>query len=176
MQEFLGHPLLILVTGALLSGWVIPRVTRGWHTQQKALEIKTDLVTELSKSIMEMITAIQYARLGTVSQTQADFDNAFRTWEVDSSVIGTKLHAYFPETAIPGIWTNCTERIRDFYAIEGVSNEEKRKFELELWEKLRQQGPLPEGDAGWLELKNALLRKKAHILQSILGEHISVLN
>lgn len=176
MQEILAHPLLILVTGALLSGWVIPRVTRSWHTHQKALEIKTELVSELSKSIMEMIMAVQYARLKAVGQTQADFDAAYSKWEIASSVIGTKLHAYFPQTLIPGVWESFSERITDFYAIEGVPLNERRKFESELWKKLRQPGTLPEDDAGWLELKNAILRRKGQILQSILEAEISVLH
>ena len=170
-----SHPLAILVTGALLTGFVIPRVTRRWHTQQKALEIKTELVTDVSKLIMEMIMAIQYARLRAATQTQLDFDEAYRKWEIGNAVIGTKLHAYFPQSELPGTWTTFAERLTDFYAIEGIRPEEKRKFEEELWKKLRHKGPLPEGDAGWMALKNAIFTRKGEILADILKADISVL-
>ena len=176
VKEVLAHPLLLLLLGAILTGLVIPRVTRGWHTHQKALEIKTELVSELSKAIMEMIMAVQYARLGAVGQTQADFDAAYSKWEIASSVIGTKLHAYFPQTLIPATWEGFAEQVTDFYAIEGVPLNERSKFESELWKKLRQSGSLPDGAAGWLELKNAILRRKGQILQSILEAEISVLH
>jgi hypothetical protein len=174
-KEVLGHPLLILFTGALLTGLVIPRITRRWHTHQKALEIRTDLVSAVSKSIMEIIMAVQYARLRAPSQTQADFDAAYRQWEIESAVIGTKLHAYFPLSHLPAAWTTFSERVTDFYAIEGARPEERRSLECELWKKLKHKDPLPEGDAGWLSLKNAIFTRKGEMLADILKADISVL-
>jgi hypothetical protein len=85
MIELLRHPLTVLLVGALISGLLIPAFTRRWQNHQKALEIKTELVSELSKSIMGIIMAIQFVRVGAKSQKQADFDQAYREWEIESA-------------------------------------------------------------------------------------------
>ena len=46
----LSSPLLITVVAAVLSGLLLPYIARGWQDHQKALEIKTGLVTQMSES------------------------------------------------------------------------------------------------------------------------------
>ena len=64
MVELLKHPLIVLLVGALISGLLIPAFTRRWQNYQKALEIKTQLVSDLSKSIMGIVMATQFAHIG----------------------------------------------------------------------------------------------------------------
>ena len=176
--ELLGylstHPLTVLFLTALVSGLLIPWITRRWNNHQKALEIKTGLVTDLSKSIMEMIMAIQYTRLGAPSHTQEAFDKAYRKWEVESAVIGTKLEAYFPQNDIPTEWTKFSNAITDFYAIEGVGPDRRDEAQSKLWQSLGKRSPLVEGDGAWLELKNEILHRKAELIKRVLSEKISV--
>lgn len=169
------HPLTVVFLTALVSGLVIPWITRRWNNHQKALEIKTELVSDLSKSIMEMIMAVQYARINAPSQTQEDFDRAYRDWEVQSAVIGTRLEAYFSHNHIPADWTRFSNNITDFYAIEGVSSGESRdKAQSNLWRSLGKKTPLTDGDRAWLELKNEILHRKAELIKRVLKEKISV--
>lgn len=176
MLSLLGHPLTILLLGAAISGVLVPWLTRRWQNHQKSLEIKTDLVSELSKAIMQFVMAIQFAHLRSVSQTQADFDAAYRDWEVQHSVLHTKLEAYYPNSEIPERWAGIAERLTDLYALEGASSNENRTAgELALWKKLDGGDILPGNHPGWLQLKNAILEKKAAIIRDILKEPISVL-
>ena len=176
MAEFLKHPLTILLVGALISGLLIPFITRRWQNHQKALEIKTQLVSDLSKSIMEIIMAVQFAHLGSQSQTQADFDRAFREWEIQSAVMGTRLQAYFSDTTIPVEWTDFSELVTDFYALEGVDQDMQPKFMSEIRKKL---GALLDseyqGQGDWGALKNGILKRKSELIQKVLRARISVL-
>ena len=174
--ELLKHPLTILLVGALISGLLIPTITRRWQNHQKALEIKTQLVSELSKSIMEIIIAVQFAHLGAKSQKQADFDKAYREWEIQSAVIGTKLQAYFPDTTIPDEWTDFSELVTGFYALEGVGQDERPKFVSDIRKKL---GALLDSEYqdqhDWGALKNGILKRKSELIQKVLRARISVL-
>jgi hypothetical protein len=174
MVELLKHPLTVLLVGALISGLLIPAFTRRWQNHQKALEIKTQLVSDLSKSIMEMVMATQFAHLGAKSQKQADFDQAYREWEIESAVIGTKLQAYFPDTTIPTEWTAFSALVTDFYALEGSRVDERSGYAADLATRLG----VPSGhqDArDWLALKNGVLEKKSALIQQVLKATISVL-
>lgn len=169
----LQHPITLLLLGAVISGLLIPWITRRWNNHQKALEIKTELVSDLSKSIMEMILAVQYARLQAKSQTQQDFDREYRNWEIQSAVIGTRLEAYFSKSGIPDDWTTFSNAVTDFYAIEGIPADARHRAQSELWQRLGKSTPLTEGDEGWSELKNELLKKKAELIKRVLEERIS---
>jgi len=177
LAELLKHPLTILFVGALISGLLIPTITRRWQNHQKALEIKTQLVGELSKSIMEIIMGIQFAHLGAKSQKQADFDKAYREWEIQSAVIGTKLQAYFPDTTIPDEWTGFSELVTGFYALEGIDQDEKPKFVF-VSDFQKKLGLLLDSEyqhqKDWGVLKNGILKRKSELIQKILRAKISV--
>ena len=125
---------------------------------------------------MEMIMAIQFAHLGSKSQKQADFDTAYREWEIQSAVIGTKLQAYFPETTIPEEWTHFSEIVTQFYALEGVSQDERPKLASALAGEL---GVLPDSERqdklDWGVLRNGILKRKSELIQKVLKVKISVL-
>lgn len=174
MAELLRHPLTVLLVGALISGLLIPAFTRRRQNHEKALEIKTELVSDLSKSIMGMVMATQFAHVGARSQRQADFDQAYRDWEIESAVIGTKLQAYFPDTTIPAEWTVFSALVTDFYALEGVGADERAGFAADLARRLGAPGGHP-GAQDWLELKNGILERKAALIRQVLNAAVSVL-
>lgn len=174
MIELLKHPITVLLVGALISGLLIPAFTRRWQNHQKALEIKTGLVSDLSKSIMGIVMATQFAHFGAKSQKQADFDQAYRNWEIESAVIGTKLQAYFPDTAIPTEWTAFSALITDFYALEGIASDKRSGFAAGLAQRLGVTGG-NQGPQDWLALRNGILERKAALIQQVLKEAVSVL-
>jgi hypothetical protein len=80
MQELnavLRHPLTLLVLDAALTGLIAPWITSQWQHQQKRLEIKAGLVTELSELVMRLTMAIQFVHLGSKSFSQDNFDTAY---------------------------------------------------------------------------------------------------
>ncbi len=178
MADFLAHPLILLLFGALFSGLLIPALTRRWHAGQKALEIKTGLVGELSETIMEMIMSIQFVHLRSVEGLgQQEFDQAYQAWEVRSAVIGAKLRAYFPGTTIPDEWSTFSEIVTVFYAMEGVNEDKKPEMASTIGKKLSEMpaGSQHQEGEDWGSLKERILEEKARLIQRVLGSKISVL-
>lgn len=180
VYQWLSHPLLLLIVGAIISSYLIPALTRRWQDHQKELELKTTLVGEISESVMRMIVISQFAAVGGLSFTQDDFDQAYLKWSVDSSVIGSKLWAYFPKTNIPTDWETYTNLVSEFYALTGVSDVGMREERLN---RIRRQyfsgsqtsidwNSLIDGNRGkfgenWLKMKDEILSRKGLLLQEI---------
>lgn len=176
MSDFLSHPLVLLFFGALLSGLLIPFITRNWQDRAKSLEIKTELVSELSEATMGMLMVTQFVHLGSSSMSQREFDQSFCDWEIRKMVIGTKLHAYYPGTPIPDQWEEYAEIVTDFYALEGIPAEglpEGRKQIRGKLNKLFGTGE-PIGD-DWEDIRKGLLDGKAELIQAVLDTKIRVL-
>jgi hypothetical protein len=86
-----------LIATALISNFLVPAITRRWQDHQKELELKTGFVSEISESVLDILLAIQFAEVAAGSQTQEQYNEAYRNWEKRKAVIGAKLRAYFPK-------------------------------------------------------------------------------
>jgi hypothetical protein len=99
-----------------------------------------------------MIMSVQFAILGAEGQSQADYDRAYRQWEIDSRLIGSQLQAYYPNEPLVKDWNQLSKEITDFYAgsQEGYSQTE------------------------FLERKNALFAQTEELNDKILNTPIAV--
>lgn len=185
MDTLLRHPFILLVTGAMLSGLIIPLITRSWQNRQKSLEIKTGLVSEISETVMEFFMSIQFVHIrkeirgnppiAVTPQEQAEFDQAYKAWEVRSAVIGTKLQAYFPESNISKKWTAFSDVLTRFYALEGIAEPQLPGSMSSLANQISAtlSYALPES-ATYLQLREAILQSKADIISAVLQTTISL--
>jgi hypothetical protein len=185
MDTLLRHPFTLLVTGAMLSGLIIPLITRDWQNRQKSLEIKTGLVAEISEAVMEFFMSIQFVHIrkeirsnppsAVTPQEQAEFDQAYKAWEVRSAVIGTKLQAYFPESNLSKKWTAFSDVLTRFYALEGIAEPQLPGSMLSLANRISAtlSYALPES-ATYLQLREAILQSKADIISAVLQTRISL--
>jgi hypothetical protein len=177
MWEFLKHPLFLLLVGFALTGVIVPAITRLWQTRQKELEIKIDLVSDVSESVMTFLMAIQFVhvkprrypdRAKELSEFQQELNKRYFEWEVRRSVIGTKLEAYLPDKTIPAKWTDFDDAMNDFYAQEGMSKDALQTFAPGVSGKLSR---LLGEDVGhtWSQQREAILKMKAEIIAKILA-------
>lgn len=133
MLDVLGHPLLLLAVGSALSGWLLPRIAQQWQDQRKGLEIRTQLVERVVRAVTEMFTAVQFAQVGAESQTQIDFDQAYRSWQKEKAVLTSLLAAYFRNTSLDHKWIRCRALATAYYIQVGIrgrdgeSAEERRR-------------------------------------------------
>ena len=174
----------MLIVGAVISGLIIPLITRNWQNRQKSLEIKTNLVSEISQSVMEFFMSVQFVHLraeqrqssqGDVSQEeQIEFDQAYKTWEVKSAVIGTKLEAYLTESKLPEAWTTFSNIVTQFYALEGTTEPSLSKNIQALGKQISTNFSykLPE-NVNWMQLREAILQCKCIVIKSVLTSRIS---
>jgi len=149
----LKHPLILLVAGALLTNYLIPSWTRQWQDRQAELEIQVALVNAIDQAVTEMIMSVQFAVLGSASQSQSGYDQAYRQWEVDRHMIHSKLQAYYPEGQVVRDWEALSTAVTDFYAASGTQDAEERQAYLETW----------------VERKERLFQAKAELNQQILN-------
>jgi hypothetical protein len=175
----LVFPLVVLLAGAAVSGLLIPAIARRREDHRKALEIKTELVGGISEVVTKFMMAIQFATLRAVSQEQEDYDEAYKAWMIDSTVIGTKLNVYFPDDPIGSRWFAFTERVESFYALTGVHDPERlegqtrallARYSLEAPDEvISVTGDVPAVDTRtWTLLRDAIGAEKSALIREVL--------
>ena len=98
MYRWLAHPLLIAVCVALIANWLVPHFTRKWQDHQKALEIKTGLVSDMGESISNAVMSGRFIAGDLVGRSSSDphavqlaFNDGFRAWTTSNASIGAKI-------------------------------------------------------------------------------------
>jgi hypothetical protein len=184
------QPYLLLIATALISNFLVPAITRRWQDHQKELELKTGFVSEISESVMDILLAIQFAEVVARSQTQEQYDEAYRTWEKRKAVIGAKLRAYFPRTDLGPSWDQFGDIVSEVYALSGTSEPGERAEQLSKlkqyfgtdavdWQALANL-ELKKGDLhqyhnfsrAWFSLRQRVLQRKDALIQRILDSKI----
>src|SRR5205085_3830762 len=115
ISTVLAHPLLLLIVGAAVSSYLVPSLTRSWQDHQKELEVKVSLVDQISKTVAEFIIAVQLAAFRSDIQTQEEFDEAYKDWEVAKPTIIGRLRAYFPNSPLLDEWKELALGVTDLY-------------------------------------------------------------
>ena len=189
LYEWLAHPLLLLIIGALISALLVPWLTQRWQNHQKKLELKSDLVSQISESVVNIVMAVLYAVLGTKSLTPEKYDEAFRDWQIRQAVIGSQIRAYFPRE-IGDEWGAYSKIVTNFYELSGADNVpfvkerlgEIRKYFSKSkvdWDTLAipylrcQPAERTKYQEAWDPLKEELLKKKDEVVEHILKSRIS---
>lgn len=126
MGAVLGHPLVVLLIGALLTGLLIPRLTQRWQDQRKALETKADLIERVSRAVAEIFVATQFAHVGATTQSQERFDDAYRAWQQEKVVLTSLLRAYFRSEELDQRWLRCRAVATAYYVQIGIADPDRR--------------------------------------------------
>jgi hypothetical protein len=199
LTEGLSHPFVILIAGALITSYVIPRFTRKWQDHQKELELKMGLVSKISEDVTAIVMAVQFVLLTRYLDEvtgerrrarQKELDDAYREWEINSSVIESQLMAYYPDAGIWRDWRRFSEVVTDFYALLGWQDNERKTDRIRaLLESLSSAESCshraavetePEkSDQGhnlWVSLRYRILERKNEIIQCIMNTPIHVFN
>ena len=152
----------IVLTGLAL--WL----PRRWQNKQKELELKSGLVSEISEAVMTTVMSVYlYNTLGGQLQKnnvgaedqRHELDKTYKKWKVDSCIIGSKIHAYFPveekgDEQIHIKWTDFSDRLSEYFKKYREIQEENNECTLE-------------------KDKERILHLKAKIIQEILVSQIT---
>ena len=99
--SLLSSPLMLLIIGALLTNLLLPRLTQSWQDHQRALDIKTGLITKMSEIIANSFTELELIQSGSESNNLdtalSNFYNAFRDMRTNGEEIEAQIAAYFPD-------------------------------------------------------------------------------
>ena len=55
ISQILSHPFSLLIVGAIISSLIIPYYTKSWQDYQKELEIKSDIASDISKTMTDYV-------------------------------------------------------------------------------------------------------------------------
>jgi hypothetical protein len=194
--EFFSQLLLLLI-GIGFSAFYVPYITRTWEERRRELGVKTDLISEMSCSVMTFDTVVrqnaQATQAALRSAPSADgaaitsakdgktVTTAAREFDISRCVIGTELEAYFPQDGgctIPQEWTRFTDLFLDFSKLptsdsEGQYTEFAAALEnLPLTETQRDQASaqaarFPELNRAWAVLEQLLLAEKLRLIIAV---------
>lgn len=181
-------PLIGVALTAVLSGYLVPRITRRWQDHQKELELKISLVDLINDAVLQFIVAMQFAE--RKASTQEAFDDAYRKWEVQRAVLEGKLSAYFDDASVSRDFALFSDAVSDFYALAGISHPEYRAKQIEKlkdyfgeaatnWQRLADQEERRSDFFNWFfawwSLRQEVLHRKDPILRRILSARIDFL-
>lgn len=102
---FFAHPFILLIIGAGISSLLVPWITRKWQLIQKALELKTEIITGIIDCIVTILENggnLHKAKKESkdpdeISSLENNLKKKRKDWVRKSCIVGSKLHAYFPD-------------------------------------------------------------------------------
>lgn len=153
----------VLAGLAVVASWITQRL----QNKRRDLEIKTKLVSEISESVMSSIMAVhlfntladERKRETDINKQQEELNEIYKKWIVNSSIIGTKLNAYFSgeekeNKELRKQWDDLKKKLISF--IEENTDINNKKNEKDLKKK-----------------ENCLFEQKAGIIVGILVSKIT---
>jgi hypothetical protein len=124
LYRVLSAPLFITLVGAVLAGYLIPRIASQAEDRRKAREIQASLVQDMSEAAARVVPVGELLATRTIKKegtnTTAAYNKALLQWEIDRASIEARLKTYFPHASVDGIplpaaWVDYAKAVRDFY-------------------------------------------------------------
>lgn len=139
--------------------------TQRWQNRQRDLQTKTELVTKITEVVMKTMMTVELISTNQIQQGDSDdreqeLNRIYKNWKVETCVIGSKLHAYFPESKRNGHealhlkWRLFSDDLSNYY--KGRWKQEGQK-----------------SASCWDEDKDALFDEKTRIIAEILTSKIT---
>lgn len=125
LYRWLSAPLLIAVAVALLVNYVIPRIAEKSENHRRALEIKTLLVGDVSRSVAGTIVSARFVagdvikKESGVEGQQRFYDTGLREWETKRAELQSQIDAYFPKAVSGREWRGLAAAVGDLYTLAG---------------------------------------------------------
>jgi hypothetical protein len=139
----------LLLVGVAFSAGFVPWITRYWQNKQRALDIRTDLVADMSKCVMRFVAQLEHLhspresgqapaalRSSESGQSNDILTQCYSEFHVKRCIIGTKLEVYYPKEVhgekISKAWTNFADLLTRLYEFNCHNNHRCAGFEAEL--------------------------------------------
>lgn len=114
----------------MLTGLLVPYLTRQWQSQLKQQEIKTNLVSEISEMVLSFSGNIEF-QLHYVDKKSEEvtYYQEFNAWRIKSGTLGARLRAYYPRSNIGDKWDNLINALQHLYNLSSIFGREEEKAE-----------------------------------------------
>jgi len=189
LRSWLSSPLLVAVVAALLGSLLIPSITRKWQNHQKALEIQTGLVSDMSQSVSSAVANSRFIAAGLVARpsSQQAWNDLYRDWTTSGASIGARIRAYFGPT-VANDWQAYTYALTDYVGLSVPSSDRRSQVEeiyayrnhlrgVKLtqpqWLTLARNPGSGDFQTAYAQLGRALLARQDELVQQVLSSHVS---
>lgn len=141
--EWLQHPLVILIIGAIISSYLFPYLTRGWQDRQRGLDLKTSLINQINQTTegtLAELETLEYQYEYTVARKDPSatdtlqnlFINQFHASKVQVETILSQLQAYFGSyLAITVGWKELGRTLSNFWYLSILSDTNARNAHIQ---------------------------------------------
>jgi hypothetical protein len=106
---------VLLVIGAVISSYLIPSFTRRWQDHQKALEVRSDLASQIAGSATSsIITSDGIFEARKTHPSRAD-EKLWLAWQIQSEAIQARLRAYLTDRSLAHDWFGFMQEVEVFH-------------------------------------------------------------
>jgi len=190
LRSWLSSPLLVAVVAALLGSLLIPSITRKWQNHQKALEIQTGLVSDMSQSVSSAVANSRFIAAGLVPRPslQQAWNDLYRDWTTSGASTGAKVRAYFGPT-VANDWQAFTYALTDYVALSLPTGDRASQvaeiyayrqhlpgaasLTQQQWQLLTRKPSDGEFQTVYAQLGRAILARQDQLVQQVLSSHVS---
>jgi len=190
LYNWLANPLLVAIVGSFFVYLLIPQLTRGWQNHAKILEVKTNLVADMSDSVGSTTMTGRFIASGLIGKATADpnatqraFNDAYQKWTIKSAVIASQLAACFPASDLGFRWRSYANVVTDFLQLSARGQRTDRSAQLleiatyfpplkkrsrEWWRILLDRNAGDAFQTNYGELGKAILSERDRFVQRVL--------
>lgn len=189
LSEFLSHPFVLLIAGAIISSILVPLFSKRWQDRKKKLEIKIELITKIS----EVVASWELDTRALVNLKKPPIERN-PNWRVKGSSITAILFAYFPTQPIYEKWKVYfnildqywwfsytvfhgqikDEQKGDLTMFQNFLGEEAKNFDWDIFFNVKNITDAGKTGVVWSNLIDLLIKKQYEIVSSILNSKILV--
>lgn len=109
--------MLLLLTGALITSFLVPSFERQARRHEREFEIKSQLATRISDTISPFMAATVLNEFVADPRTSRAYDAAYQRWTTGSNAILTQMRTYFPGDNVADDWRSLETAVRWLYYI-----------------------------------------------------------
>jgi hypothetical protein len=191
LGHWLANPFVVTVVAALLGSLLIPHFTRSWQDHQKALEIKTDLVGQMSESVSDAVATGRFiaANLIAPPAQQREWNEGYRDWTTSSASIGAGLQGYVG-SRVGAEWRSFADTVTNFFLLSADNDPNSRRQQVEAlmrdgdlrrhvhlkpagWAALREPKTNADFRLVYPELARGILQREDELVEQVLDSDVS---
>jgi len=131
--DIISHPLILLLIGAGITGFLIPKFAESVQARKESFEIKKELIKKINKSTTILLGTTQMLARQKINEEVIYPE--FLKWKESCAEIGADVRAYWDEgekeSAVEKEWNAYYDRVVDLYNVITKFCTQKERIDIE---------------------------------------------
>ncbi len=191
-RTWLGHPLVLLIMGAIVTGILVPSFTHRWQQAQTAQQTKSGLISDITAATSTAMTQLEIS-MNPVLNSGVAYNNLndpavatqYANWTSLAAKATAEVNVYFPENKIPTHWSDVTGLVKTFFLLTYAKDPSMRQNYINglnhyftvhkintgvNWPVLQPFYPASDAyRASWMKLERAILNIRDGVTADIMA-------